>query len=126
MAYVVTQNCCNDATCVSACLVNCIHPTQDEHDYATAEMLYIDPEVCIDCGAGMDRPLICEAEAVVRPVPGTVDPARPAGSPHEVPPVRMQCSEVVGYDPPSSDISRVQADEVAWHLSRRAGGGSQF
>jgi len=61
MTYVITQNCCNDATCVSACPVNCIHPTPDEPGYATAEMLYIDPEVCIDCGACMD---VCPVKAI--------------------------------------------------------------
>lgn len=50
MTHVVTQSCCNDASCVSACPVNCIHPTPDEPGYATAEMLYIDPEACVDCG----------------------------------------------------------------------------
>jgi ferredoxin--NADP+ reductase len=31
--------------------VNCIHPTPDEPDFATSEMLYIDPVACVDCGA---------------------------------------------------------------------------
>ncbi|MDX2358338.1 FAD-dependent oxidoreductase [Dietzia sp. PP-33] len=51
MPHVVTQACCADASCVHACPVNCIHPTPDEPDFATAEMLYIDPDVCVDCGA---------------------------------------------------------------------------
>jgi len=51
MAFVITKNCINDASCVAVCPVNCIHPTPDEPDFATAEMLYIDPAVCIDCGA---------------------------------------------------------------------------
>jgi ferredoxin/flavodoxin---NADP+ reductase len=51
MTHVITQQCCNDAACVPACPVNCIHPTPDEPDYRTAEMLYIDPDGCIDCGA---------------------------------------------------------------------------
>lgn len=51
MPHVVTQSCCNDASCVHACPVNCIHPTPDEPDFATAEMLYIDPVACVDCGA---------------------------------------------------------------------------
>ena len=54
MTHVITQNCCNDAGCVVVCPVNCIHPTPDEPDFATAEMLYIDPAVCIDCGACLD------------------------------------------------------------------------
>ena len=61
MTYVITQNCCNDAACVPVCPVNCIHPTPDEPDYATAEMLYIDPDGCIDCGACMDA---CPVNAI--------------------------------------------------------------
>lgn len=51
MAHVVTQACCGDGSCVFACPVNAIHPTPDEPDFATAEMLYIDPVSCVDCGA---------------------------------------------------------------------------
>uniref|UniRef100_UPI00194FA417 4Fe-4S dicluster domain-containing protein n=2 Tax=Bacteria TaxID=2 RepID=UPI00194FA417 len=46
-----TQSCCSDASCVYACPVNCIHPTPDEPDFRTAEMLYVDPAACVDCGA---------------------------------------------------------------------------
>ncbi|MEE2060482.1 FAD-dependent oxidoreductase [Rhodococcus artemisiae] len=62
MTYVVTQACCNDATCVAVCPVNCIHPTPDEAQYARTEMLYIDPNTCIDCGACAD---VCPVEAIV-------------------------------------------------------------
>jgi ferredoxin--NADP+ reductase len=62
MAYVVTQNCCNDATCVAVCPVDCIHPTPAERDYAQSEMLYIDPATCIDCGACAD---VCPVDAIV-------------------------------------------------------------
>lgn len=51
MTFVITQGCCNDAACVRACPVNCIHPTPGEPGFGTAEMLYIDPAGCIDCGA---------------------------------------------------------------------------
>src|SRR5690606_27971760 len=54
MAHIITRACCNDAGCVPVCPVNCIHPTPDEPDYLTAEMLYIDPAGCIDCGACVD------------------------------------------------------------------------
>lgn len=60
--HVVTQACCNDASCVSVCPVNCIHPTPDEPEFATAEMLFIDPETCIDCGACVD---VCPVDAIV-------------------------------------------------------------
>lgn len=62
MTHVVTQTCCNDATCVAVCPANCIHPTPDEPGYARAEMLYIDPDTCIDCGACVD---VCPVNAIV-------------------------------------------------------------
>ncbi|WP_040773189.1 4Fe-4S binding protein, partial [Rhodococcus rhodnii] len=61
MAYVITQACCNDASCVSACPVNCIHPTPEERQFAQTEMLHIDPETCIDCGACVDA---CPVDAI--------------------------------------------------------------
>jgi ferredoxin/flavodoxin---NADP+ reductase len=64
MAYAITQTCCNDASCVSVCPVNCIHPTPDERDFGSTEMLYIDPQTCIDCGACAD---VCPVDAI-RPV----------------------------------------------------------
>ncbi|MDV7241614.1 MULTISPECIES: FAD-dependent oxidoreductase [Rhodococcus] len=64
MPHVITQQCCNDASCVSVCPVNCIHPTPDEPDYARAEMLYIDPATCIDCGACTDVD-VCPVDAIV-------------------------------------------------------------
>ncbi len=62
MPHVVTQSCCSDASCVFACPVNCIHPTPDEPDFATAEMLYVDPDACIDCGACITA---CPVDAIV-------------------------------------------------------------
>jgi len=62
MAYVITQACCNDASCIAECPVDCIHPTPDEPQFATTEMLYIDPATCIDCGACV---LECPVDAIV-------------------------------------------------------------
>lgn len=61
MAYAILQHCCNDAACVPACPVDCIHPRPDEPGYSTTEMLYIDPEVCIDCGACRE---VCPVDAI--------------------------------------------------------------
>ena len=55
MPHVITQSCCSDGSCVYACPVNCIHPSPDEPGFATAEMLYIDPVACVDCGACVER-----------------------------------------------------------------------
>ncbi|MDO9379968.1 MAG: 4Fe-4S binding protein [Nocardioidaceae bacterium] len=61
MSYAITQSCCSDATCVSVCPVNCIHPTPDEPDFGTTDMLYIDEDTCIDCGACADA---CPVDAI--------------------------------------------------------------
>lgn len=61
MPHVITQSCCNDASCVFACPVNCIHPSPDEPGFATSEMLYIDPVACVDCGACVSA---CPAGAI--------------------------------------------------------------
>ena len=61
MPYAITQLCCTDASCVTACPVNCIHPTPDEPDFGTTDMLYVDPRTCIDCGACAE---VCPVDAV--------------------------------------------------------------
>ncbi|GAB2985737.1 FAD-dependent oxidoreductase [Amycolatopsis acidiphila] len=61
MAFAITQTCCNDASCVAVCPVNCIHPTPDEPDFGSTEMLYVDPRTCIDCGACADA---CPVDAI--------------------------------------------------------------
>ncbi|MEU8707739.1 FAD-dependent oxidoreductase [Streptomyces sp. NPDC048565] len=75
MTYAITQTCCGDATCISVCPVNCIHPTPDEPDFGRTEMLYIDPKSCIDCGACADA---CPVDAVF-PVDSLPAPQREYG-----------------------------------------------
>ena len=55
MTFVVTDNCrrCRYTDCVAVCPVECFH--------GDAEMLYIDPQVCIDCGACVPE---CPVEAI--------------------------------------------------------------
>jgi len=55
MTFVVTSNCqrCRFTDCVAVCPVECFH--------GDAEMLYIDPEECIDCGACVPE---CPVEAI--------------------------------------------------------------
>src|SRR5262245_43270214 len=61
MAYVITQRCCNDASCVVECPVDCIRPRPDDPEFGATEMLYIDPDTCIDCGACVEA---CPVEAI--------------------------------------------------------------
>jgi ferredoxin len=63
MAYIICEPCIGtkDTACVDVCPVDCIHPRKDESDFATAEMLYIHPDECIDCGACVPA---CPVEAI--------------------------------------------------------------
>jgi len=55
MTFVVTSNCkgCRFTDCVAVCPVECFH--------GDGEMLYIDPDECIDCGACVPE---CPVEAI--------------------------------------------------------------
>ena len=63
MAFVIAQPCIGvkDTACVVVCPTDCIHPLTDEAGFAEAEQLYIDPDVCIDCG-------LCAEECPVKAV----------------------------------------------------------
>src|SRR5437763_13636393 len=57
MAHIIAQPCIGtkDTACVAVCPVDCIHPTKDDADFEKEEQLYIDPDVCIDCGLCVDE-----------------------------------------------------------------------
>jgi ferredoxin len=61
MTYVICEPCIEtkDRACVDVCPVDCIHPTEEEDK--GEEMLYIDPDTCIDCGACEP---VCPVEAI--------------------------------------------------------------
>jgi len=63
MTYIIAEPCINvkDTACVDVCPVDCIHPVKDAPGFAEADMLYIDPETCIDCG-------VCEPECPVEAI----------------------------------------------------------
>ena len=57
MAYIITEPCIGtkDKSCVDVCPVDCIHGKEED------KQLFIDPEVCIDCGACVSA---CPVEAI--------------------------------------------------------------
>jgi ferredoxin len=63
VAYIICEPCIGtkDTACVDVCPVDCIHPRKDEPAFQTAEMLYIHPDECIDCGACVPA---CPVEAI--------------------------------------------------------------
>jgi NAD-dependent dihydropyrimidine dehydrogenase PreA subunit len=63
MAYVIAEPCIGvkDTACIAVCPVDCIHPTPQEAGFTESEMLFIDPDECIDCG-------LCAAECPVNAI----------------------------------------------------------
>lgn len=63
MPHVIAEPCIatKDTSCVDVCPVDCIHPTKNEPDFATAQQLFIDPDTCIDCGLCVDE---CPVKAI--------------------------------------------------------------
>lgn len=61
MTYVVGGGCCSDASCVAVCPVNCIHPSPGEPDFGQTDGVFIDPQICIDCGACAEA---CPVDAI--------------------------------------------------------------
>ncbi|EEF24439.1 Ferredoxin 7Fe, putative [Ricinus communis] len=61
MAYVIAAPCIADYSCVEICPVNCISPGPNEEEFDDAEQMYINPDVCIDCGACRD---VCPVLAI--------------------------------------------------------------
>lgn len=53
MTYTIMEQCIDvkDQSCVEACPVDCIHPTSGDPEFDSEHQLYIDPDVCIECGA---------------------------------------------------------------------------
>ncbi|UCG34266.1 MAG: 4Fe-4S dicluster domain-containing protein [Phycisphaerales bacterium] len=64
MSHYILEPCIGtkDTACVAVCPVDCIHPTKEEDDFEREEMLYIDPDTCIDCGLCIDE---CPVQAIV-------------------------------------------------------------
>lgn len=64
-AYVICEPCIGtkDTACVDVCPVDCIHPRRDEPEFEPSNMLFINPDECIDCGACQPA---CPVEAIYR------------------------------------------------------------
>ena len=60
MAYIITEPCIGvkDKSCVAVCPVDCIHDGTMDVDGTNIDMLWVNPDECIDCG-------LCEPECPV-------------------------------------------------------------
>jgi NAD-dependent dihydropyrimidine dehydrogenase PreA subunit len=73
MAYVITEACIGvkDKSCVAVCPVDCIHEKIVEgEDGKEYDMLFINPDECIDCG-------LCEPECPVTAIFADSDVPKP-------------------------------------------------
>lgn len=63
MSFVITQACIGTKAteCEKVCPVDCIHPGEGEEGFSETEQLFIDPKICINCGACM---AVCPVMAV--------------------------------------------------------------
>ena len=57
MAHIIAEPCIGvkDAGCIPVCPVDCIHPKPGDPEFDKVEMLYIDPDRCIDCSLCVDE-----------------------------------------------------------------------
>ena len=63
MTHIIAEPCIGtkDTACVDVCPVDCIHPMGDDDRHEGSDMLYIDPDTCIDCGLCVDE---CPVQAI--------------------------------------------------------------
>jgi len=57
MSHYIAQPCVGvkDSACVAVCPVDCIHELEPDKQGDFPDMLYIDPDECIDCGVCIDE-----------------------------------------------------------------------
>jgi ferredoxin len=58
---VITDKCIKDLLCIDACPSGAIHPTPDEPRFTEVTQLYIDAELCGNCGSCY---VTCECNAI--------------------------------------------------------------
>ena len=63
MSHYIAEPCVGvkDTACVAVCPVDCIHELPEDKRGDFPDMLYIDPDECIDCGVCVDE---CPVEAI--------------------------------------------------------------
>jgi ferredoxin len=61
MSYVIAAPCVADYSCAEICPVLAISPGPTDPEFDQVEQLYINPNVCIDCGACLD---VCPVSAI--------------------------------------------------------------
>ena len=61
MPYVVTDACVKDFNCVDECAVSAIASSAGDSEAGNASQVFINPELCIDCGACAG---ICPSSAI--------------------------------------------------------------
>ena len=64
MAFVIAAPCVSDYSCVEVCPIkDCIAPPPASDKFASAEQLYINPDLCINCDACVEA---CPVDAIFK------------------------------------------------------------
>lgn len=61
MTYVIAAACVADYSCAEICPVAAISPGPNDLEFQNVEQLFIDPSICINCGACLD---LCPVTAI--------------------------------------------------------------
>jgi NAD-dependent dihydropyrimidine dehydrogenase PreA subunit len=61
MSFVITDSCVKDFLCVDECATGAIAPALGNPAAKTASQVYINPDICIDCGSCAAA---CEHDAI--------------------------------------------------------------
>jgi ferredoxin len=114
MTYVVTRLCqgCKDTACMAVCPVDCFYePKEPSADLP--DMLYINPDECIDCDACVPE---CPWEAIY----AEADVPAPFQDDTELNKKSMDQPDVfkkaVNIDKPQPSSSEVEANKQKWGL----------
>ncbi|WP_410792229.1 FAD-dependent oxidoreductase [Kribbella sp. C-35] len=100
MSYVISGECCSDASCVAVCPMNSIHPSPGEPGFGAGASLFIDPRTCIDCGACADICPVDAAQPVDQAAPEDVE--RNAAYFAEREP--LEAMDLDSWEPPSYQV----------------------
>jgi ferredoxin len=114
MAYIVTRLCqgCKDTACMTVCPVDCFYEPK-EPSAELPDMLYINPDECIDCDACVPE---CPWEAIFAEadVPKIFDDDAPLNKLTMDQPDRFK--KAVKLDKPQPSTSEVETNKKKWGL----------
>ncbi|NIK59768.1 FAD-dependent oxidoreductase [Kribbella shirazensis] len=100
MTFVISGECCSDASCVAVCPMNSIHPAPGEPGFGAGASLFIDPRTCIDCGACADICPVDAAQPADRAAPEDVERNAAYFAEREA----LEATDLDSWEPPAYQV----------------------